>query len=286
MSSGLKFLIIDGYPKQSRDEFEQVGISPSWKLHKEILQQHLPDANYDVLFAYEPTTDMPCAKDLAAYAGIIWAGCSVSICDLDNPYIGRQIKLARDAFEVGLVSWGTCWGLQIAAVAAGGEAGVNPKGRAIWLSRKIHLTDTGREHPMFEGKPPIFDGLASHKEIVTKLPQGATLLAGSSFCQVQAAEIVHKNGTFWGTQYHCDFNILEVAKLLSLREKQLIDESFFATSEDAANFVDAIKALAAEPEHKGLRWKLGIDDDVLRDQIRQCEFVNWINKQVLSTISE
>ena len=47
--------------------------------------------------------------------------------------------------------------------------------------------------------------------------------------------------------------------------------------------VDRMEALAKEPERKDLRWQLAIDDDVLSDSIRQCEFVNWLNKLVLPT---
>ena len=47
--------------------------------------------------------------------------------------------------------------------------------------------------------------------------------------------------------------------------------------------VERMEALAAEPDREDLRWQLAIDDDVLNDSIRQCEFVNWINKLVLPT---
>jgi len=48
------------------------------------------------------------------------------------------------------------------------------------------------------------------------------------------------------------------------------------------DLVDRMEALAGEPDRKDLCWQLAIDDDVLSDSIRQCEFVNWINKLVLS----
>jgi hypothetical protein len=44
-----------------------------------------------------------------------------------------------------------------------------------------------------------------------------------------------------------------------------------------------MEALAAEPNRKDLRWQLAIDDDLLCDSIRQCEFVNWLKKLVLPT---
>ena len=49
------------------------------------------------------------------------------------------------------------------------------------------------------------------------------------------------------------------------------------------NLVERMEELATEPDRKDLRWQLAIDDDVLSDEIRQCEFFNWLNKLVLPT---
>jgi len=56
---------------------------------------------------------MPSAKDLHNYAGIIWTGCNLTIYDKDNPNVGSQIVLAKNAYEVGVPSFGSCWGIQI-----------------------------------------------------------------------------------------------------------------------------------------------------------------------------
>jgi GMP synthase (glutamine-hydrolysing) len=42
-----------------------------------------------------------------------------------------------------------------------------------------------------------------------------------------------------------------------------------------------MEALYREPDRKDLRWLLAIDDDVLSDELRHCEFVNWLNHLVL-----
>jgi hypothetical protein len=36
MASTLRFLIIDGYPKASRDEFDVVGMKHAWRLYHEV----------------------------------------------------------------------------------------------------------------------------------------------------------------------------------------------------------------------------------------------------------
>jgi GMP synthase (glutamine-hydrolysing) len=230
--------------------------------------------------------DMPSGKDLHDYAGIIWTGCNLSIYDTANRSVSSQIALARNAYEVGVPSYGSCWGIQMAAVAAGGEVKPNPKGREMGLARKIHQRPQAYNHPMFEGKPRVFEGFVSHDDMVTKIPPGGTLLARNSFANIQALAVTHKSGTFWATQYHPEYNLHEMARLIVAREKKLIAAGFFRGHEDLMDLVDRMEALAAEPDRKDLRWQLAIDDDVLSDAIRQCEFVNWLHKLVLPTASQ
>ncbi len=277
-SNNPKFLIIDGYSKKSRDHLELSGMTLAWKLYANMLLQHLPSARYDVLLPSDPNTSMPLEKDLEHYAGIIWTGCDLSINDIHNPSVANQIALAKNAYEIGINSFGSCWAIQIAVVAAGGEVKPNPKGREMGIARKIHLTDAARNHPMFEGKPLVFDAFISHDDMVTKLPPGAVLLAGNEFTHVQAMAITHKNGTFWATQYHTEYNLYEMARLIIAREEKLTNLGFFKSHNDLVSLVNHMQDLFNDPYRKDLRWQLAIDDDVLSDTIRQCEFINWINK--------
>ncbi len=283
MTTPLRFLIIDGYPKQSRDDLQAAGMKLAWELYADMLVQHLPDAAYDILLPSDPDVEIPSASDLGMYAGIIWTGCNLSINDTENPNVSGQIDLARDAYEVGVPSFGSCWGIQIAAVAAGGKVEPNPKGREMGLGRKIYLTSEAHNHPMFEGKPHVFEGFVSHDDMVTEVPPGGVLLAGNSFARVQALAVTHKKGTFWATQYHCEYNLHEMATLIVARERKLVAAGFFRGHEDLIDLVERMESLAREPNRKDLRWQLAIDDDVLSDSIRQCEFVNWIDKLVLPT---
>ena len=169
----------------------------------------------------------------------------------------------------------------MAVVAAGGKVEPNPKGREMGLARKIHLTAEGHDHPMYDGKPGVFEAFISHDDMVTEMTDDCVCLAGNSFTSVQAVAVTHKKGTFWATQYHPEYDLYEVACLTVAREEKLTKAGFFRGHDDMVQLVDKMKELAAEPGRKDLRWQLAIDDDVLSDSIRQCEFVNWINKQVL-----
>lgn len=281
MTTPLTFLIIDGYPKEGRDELEGAGMTLAWKLYADMLLSHLPGAEYEVLLPSDFGVEMPDAKKISTYAGILWTGCSLSVTDTDNPSVRSQLELADTAYEIGTPGFGSCWGLQIAVVVAGGRVAPNPKGREMGIARRIMLTDEGQAHPMYDGKFPVFEAFISHDDMVVQMPPGAVSLSGNDWTEIQSAVVNHKNGTFWATQYHPEYDLNEMACLIVAREKKLIEYGFYSGHEDLISMVTQMKALSGEPDRKDLRWQLAIDDDVLDPQQRQREFINWIEKVVL-----
>jgi GMP synthase (glutamine-hydrolysing) len=275
----LEFLIVDGYPKPSRADFDVVGMKHAWLLYGEMLQKHLPDSAYKVWFPSDDLTP-PDGKGPEHYAGVLWTGCNLTIYH-DEPRVKVQIDYARQSYDAGTPQFGSCWGLQMAAASAGGKVQANPLGREMGLARKIHQTAEGLRHPMMEGKPPVFNGFISHVDEVTALPPGATLLATNSFTRVQAIEVKHGQGAFWGVQYHPEYDLHEMARLIAARESKLLPEGFFRDHDELAAYVGKLETLHQNPNRKDLRWQLDIDDDVLSDQVRQTEFRNWIHKLVL-----
>ncbi|NOZ86530.1 MAG: type 1 glutamine amidotransferase [Deltaproteobacteria bacterium] len=280
MSSAQRFLIVDGYPKQSRDELQEAGMKLAWELYRDLLLAHLPDSEFDVLLPSDPGTGLPEGVGLEQYNGVIWTGCNLTIYHPDDQRVLRQIELARQSYEKGVPAFGSCWGIQIAVTAAGGEVRANPKGREMGVARKIHLTEQGSAHPMFLDKPRVFDGFISHVDEVTSLPRGARWLATNEFTRIQAVEVVHKKGVFWATQYHPEYNLHEMARLLVARTPKLLKEGFFESGQDAQNYVSDMETLARTPGRKDLRWRLGLDNHILDDRIRRTEFRNWIEQVV------
>lgn len=252
------------------------------ELHARMLRRFKPDAAIDVVYPADPDASMPPAADLERYAGVLWTGCDKSLADADDPDIEKQLDLARAVLAAETPSWGTCWGLQIMAVAAGGEVGRNPSGREIGLARKIELTADGRSHPMYAGKKAVFDALASHSDAVTRIPPGALVLARNDNTQVQAMAFRYGKGAFWGVQYHPDYNTREVARLMATREEILISEGFFKDGQEFATHLENLESLAENPQNKSLRWRLGIDEDILSIDTRQREFGNWLKHVVAS----
>ncbi|MBF0280579.1 MAG: type 1 glutamine amidotransferase [SAR324 cluster bacterium] len=282
MASTLNFLIVDGYPEKSRNEFGEAGMTLAWKLYANMLHHYLPDAIYTVWLPSDHQP-IPSKSTLEAYDGILWTGCNLSVYALDNPSVVNQIELAKMAYSIGIPSFGSCWGLQISVVAAGGAVEAHPNGREMGIARKIGLTPEAQNHPMYEGKSSVFEAFISHEDHVTKLPPGATLLAGNSHSRVQALDITHEKGTFWSVQYHPEYNLHEMARLIVARKERLTQMGFYASHEDAIRMVERMEELHEAPDRKDLRWQLVIDDDVLSQSVRQREFANWIKFQILTS---
>lgn len=278
--STLRFLIIDGYPKASRDELEEAGMKPAWRLYAEMLGQHLRGVEHRVWFpSDEPELPDGCGPE--GYDGVLWTGCNLTIYHNDDPRVTRQIEFARRCYEAGTPAFGACWGIQMAAVAAGGEVRANPRGREMGLARKIRLTAEGMRHPMFQGKPAVYNAFISHLDEVTTLPAGAVLLATNDFTGVQALEVRHGRGVFWATQYHPEYDVHEMARLIVARAPKLVPEGFFRSRDELLDYVEKLEAIHRDPSRKDLRWQLDVDEDVLSPELRQAEFRNWIPTIVL-----
>lgn len=281
MSKSYHFLIIDGYPKESRDEFDDAGMKYASLLYDEMLNTYLPRSTSDILYSSDPGTILPDGAELNKYAGILWPGCNLTIFNHQDERVTRMLDLTGRAYEAGIPQFGSCWGIQLAVVAAGGEVKPNPGGREMGIGRKIRVTDAGKKHPMFRNKPRSFIHFVSHDDEVTRLPAGAQLLAGNDFSRVQAVAVTFKKGVFWGVQYHPEYDLHEMARLIVAREAKLIELGFFRDHTDMEQYVNSMEELHIEPGRKDLRWQLGIDDDVLSARVRQCEFINWINELIL-----
>ena len=139
---------------------------------------------------------LPDGMALEHYHGAVITGSALNIYSREAA-VERQIDLAKAVFAAGVPCFGSCWGLQVGVTAAGGSVVRNPRGREFGFGRRITLTSQGRDHPMFLGKPEVFEAATVHVDTVEALPAGATPLAHNDM-GLQAAEIKLKKGTFLG----------------------------------------------------------------------------------------
>ena len=83
MANKPRFLILDGYAKEYRDQFDEVGMKQAWILYRDMLLKYLPEAEYDVWLSSDDTKGGPTDAELPNYAAILWPGCNLT-CYHDN----------------------------------------------------------------------------------------------------------------------------------------------------------------------------------------------------------
>lgn len=279
--STISLCILNGYPRKSRENFDLQGVGHPHDLFKEFFIRSLPNVHIDILFIADPGESLPAGKGLTSYDGYIWTGSDLTIYHLDDPRVTRQIELARAIFRAGVPSYGSCWGIQMAAVAAGGEVQKNPRGREWGIANDIRLTEDGNHSRLMVGKPQRFDGFIMHLDEVTRLPEGARLLATNQHTQVQALEVRYENGIFWATQYHPEYNLFEMGRLIAARAEALVAEGFFTDAADVQEYASKMDALHHTPASRELRKALDIGEDIIDQQIREQELRNWLDYLVL-----
>jgi GMP synthase (glutamine-hydrolysing) len=276
----VRLLVLDAYPREGRDALVGAGGTAAGALYAKLLQHLAPEACIDVIQPADPDPGLPAGNSLASYDGAIWTGSSLTIHEDADPRVRRQIELARAAYRARVPSFGSCWAAQIAVVAAGGACAANPKGREFGVARGIALSDAGRAHPMFAGKPARFDAFTSHADEVVTLPPGATLLAGNAHTRVQSVAVEHAGGSFWALQYHPEYDPHEVASLARLRQPELVDQGTFPDDASAARTIATLEALAEAPERRDLAQALELGRDLLDPSLRAVEVRNWLERCV------
>ena len=285
MSAAPKILIVDGYAKKARDELAAGGAAVAGDLYAAMLAGVSPGCQCDIVFPSDPGAGLPAGESLEGYDAVAWTGCSLTVFD-DISEVRAQIEFARQCFKAGIPAFGSCWAAQIAVVAAGGACAANPRGREMGIARKITLTPEGRAHPLYEGKADVFDGFISHDDEITELPEGAVRLAGNAFTRVQSVSVDFDGGTFWGLQYHPEYDLHEMARLTWCRIDKLTGLGFFADRQAGEDHVILLEALHDDPARKDIAWKLGIDDDIMDKAYRRTEVRNWFNHLVLPTMAK
>ncbi len=178
-----KFMIFNCYPEQSRKNFDVSNVGHPHDFFMDFLSRHIPDADADVCFIADLNQPIPSDDELIQYKGCIWTGSDLTIYQLE-PRVKRQIALAKKLFHLGVNSYGSCWGIQIAAVAAGGQVAKSPKGREWGIAKDITLTKAGEKSKLLKGKPKVFDGFIMHLDEVVKLPENTQILAGNKHTRI------------------------------------------------------------------------------------------------------
>ena len=249
------------------------------KSYAAVLKSLAPDAVCDIAMPADEGSNLPDPSGLESYDGVVITGSALNLWKAE-PESMRQVELARAVYKSRTPFFGSCWGLQVATVAAGGSVRENPRGREVLIARDVTLTPAGRAHPLYEGKAPVFASPCIHGDEVEALPADASVLATNATSDVQAAEIHHDGGMFWGIQYHPEYSLNEITAIMHRYKPTLLAEGYFHDERTVDAWVSDLDALVADPRRRDIAWRYGIGPDILDRTLRLTEIANFVEHRV------
>ena len=274
-----RVLVVDGNTAAIRArQVKAVGYD-SGSGYVNTLKRLEPSLCCDIVRPADAEPEFPAGVGLADYDGVTITGSALNIYN-GGAEITRQVELARAVFAAGVPFFGSCWGLQVAVTAAGGEVRANPRGREFGFGRRITLTDAGRAHRVFAGKPAVFEAPTIHLDSIATLPAGAVELARNDM-GLQAAAFSHGRGAFWGVQYHPEYDYLDIAAAAERYGAKLVTEGMFADEAELAAFAADLRRLQSNPNDAPLLWRHGLGAAMSEEALRLAEIRNWLDAEVL-----
>lgn len=178
------------------------------------------DGEYDAVRRYAGLTESQLRRrrlereplgtvDLADWSGIVLGGGPFNVSDPEASKSPTQHRveaelrdLALRVIEADFPFLGACYGIGTLGIHRGGV--VDRTYTEPVSCTHITLSDAGREDALFGVLPPAFDAFLGHKEAVSRLPDGAVLLASSAACPVQGFRLGRH---VYATQFHPELDV-------------------------------------------------------------------------------
>lgn len=272
-------LVVEGNARATSDVMESLGGTPYGVSYAALLESLHPGVECTVVYPSEDGSEcLPEGKSFEDYDGIVWTGSALN-CYNTEPEVTNQIEMAKTAFASGTPIFGSCWGLQVMTLALGGKVRCNPKGRELGIGREITLTAEGAAHPMYSGKSGAFDVFEVHMDEVERLPEGAVVLAGNAMSDVQAVVMDRGDCSFWGVQYHPEFDFATMAIVMQRLTETILTEGLFESRESIEAIVRDYEVLDGDDS---LVEAHGVTAAVQDSRLRRLEISNWLREKVVS----
>jgi len=160
------------------------------------------DLKPEELIAYDMFKENKIDAEIAdQYDAVILGGTGeFAVYNKDQlPFLEDIYKLIRYCYDKDIPLIGVCFGIQLAAMAFGGEVKYMPENKEAG-NYLVSLSEEGKKNPIFEGMPDPFCAVIGHMDCVTKVPENAVILASSERCAVQALTFPGKK--FYVFQFH------------------------------------------------------------------------------------
>ena len=270
------FLVAESETADEREARRRHAGKSSGETYAATLRQLRPDAEITIVAPADDDAPVYEANALGLFDAVFITGSPLHVYD-DSPEVRRQLSFMRSVFASGTPSFGSCAGLQLAVAAAGGKVRKMPQRMEAGIARRITPTDAGRDHPLLAGRAASWDAPAIHGDEVETLLADATLLASNAVTTIQAAEIRHDGGVFWGVQYHPELALGEIAVALRRQAEDIVDAGLAETTGDVESHADRLDALHDDPDRRSLLWALGVDREFADEAHRRTELNNFLD---------
>jgi len=171
-------------------------------------------------FAVYDVEHLQYPKTLDECDGYVITGSKKSVYD-DEPWIHRLRQFVLDLHQAKIRLVGICFGHQIVATALGGDT----QPAAVGWGVGIHRSELVASKEFMQPPLDSIAAIVSHKDQVTRLPEGAELLAGSEFCPNAMYQVQDHILTFQG---HPEFCKSYSKALMDMRQDILGSEKYQA----------------------------------------------------------
>ncbi len=272
----LRFLVAESETEDQRDARRRSAGKSSGETYAATLSQLRPDADITIVAPADEDAPTVSMDDMRAFDAVFITGSPLHVYD-DTPEVRRQLAFMRQVFASGTPSFGSCAGLQLAVAAAGGTVRKMPRRMEAGLARRITATEDGLRHPLLAGRAPSWDAPAIHGDEVETLPADATLLATNGATAIQAAEVRHAGGVFWGVQYHPELAPGEIAVALRRQASDIVEAGLVDTPDDVEERAALLDVLQHQPDSRRALWALGVDREFAQEARRRLELTNFLD---------
>lgn len=270
----MNILIVDGNEKSASDRYTEMGMPTQFEVYHNVLKKMIrKDCQISVLHPAFKDNYIPKGVSLNDFHGIVWTGSLLNIYDL-GPSIERQIELAKELFTKKNKIFGSCWGLQVLATAAGGSVRKNPKGLEAVIANNITLNVRGMNHPLYINKPQTFDSFCWHYDEVEYLPSNTKILSSNEMSSIQSMAFTRDKSEIWAVQYHPEFDPKWISGLMKQRKSLLLKEGIYKSYK---KFDQVCSFLSNIEKNKDKKKYLSISDTLIDNEIHTLEISNWLN---------
>ena len=226
-------------------------------------------AGFDAL---EPSADCHVAEpyatnfetcSLGQFDGVVFTGSGAN-WGVDVKESAPLRTVMEHIFKTDLPVWGSCNGMQLAAIVLGGAVRSLANGLEVGVAKGIHKTEADKSDFALHGRADIFAVPGVHHDEVECPPLGAVHLAENDPSSIQSFAYREDGIDFLGEQYHseCTTNTIEE----SLRRGACIFSA-------APTLINDLEVGDSDIE---AAKRLGITCDALEPEERMRELVNWL----------